>query len=412
MSEKCTLIFGGRFQPFHLGHVEVIRYLSDNFEGNIILGIVNPDPEQSVPGDDKDWVRFSKEKNPLSYWERYNLIYLSLKEFNLLDKVEAIVPLPRPSINLARAENYLSPKPRKFVLCKKWNDEVEIWKAEKYIQNGEEVLWVPFDAFSPLTKLANGELIRSLMTLGNLGWKTFFPTSAKAFIEDNNLVQKIIVNNTDIQAKEYILTALKNEVLSNYLIEIVTTFSINFSNSEKIIHTKNPLEAGLRYFSEFGNILDHNGFTIEDLLSYFKQTNSFTGSSKISEDTHLRISSTTKETEIQILRIGDTEYRVKYQDIISFCVRDTYTSIFFSKPDGKIGESIIQKPLKDILSQYNQKRFFQTHRSFAINVLYFDHIQKDEVFLKPEYQGKPIRVSLAKDRKDDFLELLKRDIHL
>lgn len=266
-----TLVFSGRFQPFHVGHVEVIKHLVENFDGEILIGIVNPDPDNEILGDDKNFVRFSRDKNPLNYWERYNIIKLSLEEFHLLDKIQGIVPLPRPSINLERAENYLPPKPRKFVLCKKWNDEIENWKAQKYIQNGEEVLWIPFEKFNPLVQLASGELIRSLMTLQNPGWKVFFPKKVKTFIEESGIYRKIIANQSDFQAKEYVLDAIKNTTLSKYLVEIISTFSVNFTKSNSLLTNDSSLEKGLSYFTEFGNIAENKGQSIEQLLNHFQK---------------------------------------------------------------------------------------------------------------------------------------------
>ena len=75
------IIFHGRFQPFHLGHEIGLRYLLENYDKPVVVGIINPDPGYVLEGDDANWIRFSPERNPFSYWERYNFIYSSIKKF-------------------------------------------------------------------------------------------------------------------------------------------------------------------------------------------------------------------------------------------------------------------------------------------------------------------------------------------
>lgn len=67
--EKPTILFIGRFQPFHLGHLKIIkRYYSKGFFIKIGIGSSN--------------ISFTKE-NPFTFKEREEMIKLSLKKNNI-----------------------------------------------------------------------------------------------------------------------------------------------------------------------------------------------------------------------------------------------------------------------------------------------------------------------------------------
>lgn len=226
MSAKVHYIFSGRFQPFHIGHVAVINYLARRYDGPIVIGIINPDPMEPYPGDDPNWIRFAKDKNPLTYWERYSSINEWLGETRYVSKITGVVPLPRPSINLIRANCFLPPKPRLFVLCKRWMDEVEDWKAAKYLENGEEIVFVPVEDLDPISQLASGDLIRSLVALNNRGWEGLVPSSVTSYLKQQNLVQKLGRSLDPNVAKNYVLELLENEKFGGLIGELFEDFSL------------------------------------------------------------------------------------------------------------------------------------------------------------------------------------------
>src|SRR5205085_9034914 len=58
----------GRFQPFHLGHLEYLRGAAERSD-EVWIGITNPDPARVKP-EPSDPVRHLPESNPFSYADR------------------------------------------------------------------------------------------------------------------------------------------------------------------------------------------------------------------------------------------------------------------------------------------------------------------------------------------------------
>ncbi len=58
----------GRFQPFHLGHLEYLRLAAERSE-MLIVGITNPDPGQ-IAEEETAQHRHRDEANPYTYFER------------------------------------------------------------------------------------------------------------------------------------------------------------------------------------------------------------------------------------------------------------------------------------------------------------------------------------------------------
>jgi nicotinamide-nucleotide adenylyltransferase/phosphinothricin biosynthesis protein PhpF len=62
----------GRFQPFHLGHLEYLRGAAERCD-EIFVGITNPDPLRILP-EPSDPLRHLPESNPWSYAERLLMV--------------------------------------------------------------------------------------------------------------------------------------------------------------------------------------------------------------------------------------------------------------------------------------------------------------------------------------------------
>lgn len=251
------LIFGGRFQPFHIGHLCVVRNLVENFSEDIVLGIIAPDPDRHFPGDERNWVRFTRDKNPLSYWERLEIIQKSLAEYG--SRVTAIVPLPRPSVNLHRANNYIPPKPRTFVLCQKWGDEVEQWKENVYRENGEQLQFVNFDQLNPLAQLASGELIRGLMRVENPAWRLFIVPSAANLFENKALWRKMTAQLTVEKANAYLTGFFTNERLGSLLQRLVESQGKAPPQFQETTAPVLSLEQGLLLLSRLSDSIGSSG---------------------------------------------------------------------------------------------------------------------------------------------------------
>jgi hypothetical protein len=253
------LIFGGRFQPFHIGHFSIVQSLIERFSENIVLGIIAPDPERNFPGDERNWVRFTRDKNPLSYWERLEIIQQSLAQHS--SRIIGVVPLPRPSVNFQRANNYLPPKPRIFVLCQKWGDEVEQWKGEAYRGHGEQLHFVDFGHLSPIAQLASGELIRSLMRLENPAWRLFVAPSAAKLLENKALWRKMTAQLTVEKANAYLAGFFSNERLGSLLHQLVEPQDEAKSRMQRLTQPVLSLDEGLSLLGRLLNNVGNSGFS-------------------------------------------------------------------------------------------------------------------------------------------------------
>jgi cytidyltransferase-like protein len=80
----------GRFQPFHLGHLEYALGALENVD-HLIIGITNfyPTTDAKSPAH-----RFDRDENPFSYWERYRLIEAAMAGESIDRSRFSIVPFP------------------------------------------------------------------------------------------------------------------------------------------------------------------------------------------------------------------------------------------------------------------------------------------------------------------------------
>jgi nicotinamide-nucleotide adenylyltransferase len=82
----------GRFQPFHLGHLEYLRGASDRCD-EIFIGITNPDPERIRP-EPSDPLRHLPESNPWSYAERLLMVKAAAADLDLDPRRVHVIPFP------------------------------------------------------------------------------------------------------------------------------------------------------------------------------------------------------------------------------------------------------------------------------------------------------------------------------
>ena len=197
MESEGYCIFGGRFQPFHVGHLAAIQHLADSTSWQIVIGIVNPDPLELWRGDGRGWHRFDRKDNPLNYWERLACIQKCVGCGPLGQRVEAVVPLPRPSVNLARASRFLPPKPRIFALCPLPGDEVESWKGDAYRGQGESVHHINISALPAFTALASGRVLRALIAVGNPAWELLVPETIVPHLHSIGFPSRVAASMTE-----------------------------------------------------------------------------------------------------------------------------------------------------------------------------------------------------------------------
>lgn len=82
----------GRFQPFHLGHLEYLRGAAERSD-EIWIGITNPDPARIKP-EPSDPARHLPESNPFSYAERLLMAKAAAAELELDPVRVHVIPFP------------------------------------------------------------------------------------------------------------------------------------------------------------------------------------------------------------------------------------------------------------------------------------------------------------------------------
>lgn len=94
----------GRFQPFHLGHLEYTLKALERCE-TLIVGITNPDPTQTANEETSEH-RHREESNPFTFFERQLMIRAVLDDEGV--PAERVVFIPFP-VNLPDRWRYYVP---------------------------------------------------------------------------------------------------------------------------------------------------------------------------------------------------------------------------------------------------------------------------------------------------------------
>ncbi len=184
-----------RCQPLSkLNEFEIIQ-LSKTIkqEDKIIIGIINPNPNaissQDAP---TQWRRLLKVFNPLSYWERYNIVRQFIDRANLSDKIVAIVPLLRPSLNMDFNSNYLSEKSERIMcVCKIYENVEYEQKYDGLVSQGENVYVIKTNC-QWLEKIFSPELFFGLMGSNDDRWELFIDNEVKEYLNNIKISRRVL----------------------------------------------------------------------------------------------------------------------------------------------------------------------------------------------------------------------------
>lgn len=177
-----TGVIHGRFQILHNDHM---RYLLAGLEKceHLVIGITNPDPTH-IKFETSDPKRSEKLANPLSYFQRYQLIHLAFEELNIPKSRFSVVPFP---INFPELYKFYVPLDAVFFLSiyDDWGREkLNRFKALKLETN---VLW----EVTPEQKGISASNLRNSILLDN-NWQKYLPESVlKKLLEWD--IKKILV---------------------------------------------------------------------------------------------------------------------------------------------------------------------------------------------------------------------------
>ncbi|MFN0213655.1 MAG: adenylyltransferase/cytidyltransferase family protein [Saprospiraceae bacterium] len=178
--------FHGRFQPFHNGHLEVVKYALDNCD-TLVIGISNP--FRLPPQIDEMFSNVEKasmykprlpENNPWPYWARLLMIKNALHAEGLL--CERVIYIPNLLNTGLPIDEIRFPKEFTTVFLRP-KDEHNKATLRKYINENWKVIEMPISEHSTLISATD---IRYNLRNG-LEWKHLVPEAvANVIIELNN----------------------------------------------------------------------------------------------------------------------------------------------------------------------------------------------------------------------------------
>ncbi len=171
-------VWVGRFQPVHLGHLEVLsRSLATLDMPHVAVLPFGLDRSQMEP--QSDYKRhladaYLVDLNPLTVWERFALMRLALLELDAPNRV-AILVAPHHESQPNVVEDFFPPR---RLICVTNKDAFERAKAEYWRERGEEVFVLEL----PFPILSNTE-IRQRVRAGD-DWRSFLPATTHDYFLD------------------------------------------------------------------------------------------------------------------------------------------------------------------------------------------------------------------------------------
>ncbi len=158
----------GRFQPFHLGHLEYARMAAERCE-RLLVGITNPDPSHIRP-EAADAHRSDPQANPFPYHLRYRMVRAALEDAGI--QPAAIVPFPIHEPQLW--PHYVPTGTTQFLrVFSDWGQE----KRRRLEAAGYQV--VVLDAAAG--KSVSGARVRRLLATGG-AWADLVPPAVAALV--------------------------------------------------------------------------------------------------------------------------------------------------------------------------------------------------------------------------------------
>lgn len=187
MENKIGIIHG-RFQILHNGHMEYLLEGMNRCE-YLLIGITSPDSNYTKYTAANPH-RSLGSSNPLTYYERFEMIRLAMLECSVPRENFDIVPFP---INVPeKLFNYV-PNNGKFLMT--LYDE---WSREKYeilssLGCEIDVMWERTNE----QKVTSGSEVRVKIISGE-PWEMLVPKSVYRFIKTNEIDKRIIHNSKEV----------------------------------------------------------------------------------------------------------------------------------------------------------------------------------------------------------------------
>ena len=177
-----TGVVFGRFQIFHLKHMEYVLAAKMRCK-KLYIGITHSDIVSFAATSALDVHGIVKRDNPMTYFERFEMIEKALLDFGVKREEFEIIPFPisQPDLILQYA-----PKDATYYMsiCGDWGEEQ--YQILSRLGVNVEVLW----RRTPDTVGITGTQVRDLIT-GNGEWRQLVPKTVSEYIEKNGIDQRI-----------------------------------------------------------------------------------------------------------------------------------------------------------------------------------------------------------------------------
>lgn len=165
MSSKKLGYYHGRFQPFHKGHLSMVKQMLENHD-EIVIGISNPFRAQAdFTNEEADELKEAllktrdPENNPWSFWQRVLMIRNSLS-YEEIDLGRVII-IPNLSNSGFLVDEVRFPKEISVIYTMPSGVHNKIF-MDKYRKQGWEVVEI-----NPETRITSGTKIRKLIKDNN-----------------------------------------------------------------------------------------------------------------------------------------------------------------------------------------------------------------------------------------------------
>ncbi len=172
----------GRFQILHLKQMEYILAAKMRCQ-KLYIGITHPDIVTSAASSELDLHGTGRRDNPMTYFERFEMVHDALLDFGVERHEFEILPFPisHPGLLLQYvpkdAVYYMS-------ICSDWDEEKKRILNTLGLQT--EVLWTRSQEERGIT----GTKIRELIAEGK-EWKQYVPKTAVEYAEAHGIVERI-----------------------------------------------------------------------------------------------------------------------------------------------------------------------------------------------------------------------------
>ena len=174
-------VIHGRFQMLHKGHMEYLLAGKQRCE-YLIIGIANPDAHLTK-FNIANPQRSDRTSNPLTYFERFQMIQGAMKEYGVPQEEFDIVPFP---INYPELLFNYTPRDAVYYMTiyDAWG-----WEKKRILESigcHVEVMWERTNA----TRITSGTEVRQRIAEG-LPWEHLVPNFVYGYILDKGIDKRI-----------------------------------------------------------------------------------------------------------------------------------------------------------------------------------------------------------------------------